>query len=284
MKTDIEPQGMTTRTVYVFFALTFALTWSIGTILVLFADQVERIFGPLSMTNPVFILAVYAPGFVGTFLVWRHYGVRGLGQYLRRLTLWRMSAPWWLLLAIGVPALFFLGAAIKGSLTDPFPFSPWYGVFAALAIALFLGPIEEFGWRGVALPLLQRRMAPLWAALLLGAVWGIWHAPAFLLSGTPQSAWSFGPYLVAVIALSVIVTGMFNASRGSLLIPVLFHFQANGPIWPDAQPWDTLTFAAAAVVVTVVNWRSMTGRDAGVTAVLLEDSGVTEEAGSRTTR
>jgi pyruvate formate lyase activating enzyme len=33
---------------------------------------------------------------------------------------------------------------------------------------LLLGPIEEFGWRGLALPLLQRRLAPFWAGASLG--------------------------------------------------------------------------------------------------------------------
>ena len=44
-----------------------------------------------------------------------------------------------------------------------------------------------------------------------------------------QSAWSFGPYLVAVVAISVIVTPMFNAAGGSILIAALFHFQVNNP-------------------------------------------------------
>jgi hypothetical protein len=43
----------------------------------------------------------------------------------------------------------------------------------------------------LALPLLQRKFAPIWAGLILGAIWGLWHMPAFLLSGTQQSEWSF---------------------------------------------------------------------------------------------
>jgi membrane protease YdiL (CAAX protease family) len=114
-------------------------------------------------------------------------------------------------------------------------------VVPALGVALLIGPVEELGWRGVALPLLQRRWAPLWASLILGGFWGLWHLPAFLLSGTPQSAWSFGPYVVGVLALSVMLTPMVNAARGSLLITALFHFQMNGPAWPDAQPWENYT-------------------------------------------
>jgi CAAX protease family protein len=77
-----------------------------------------------------------------------------------------------------------------------------YTVLQALAVTLFIGPIEEFSWRGLAMPLLQRRMAPLWAGMLLGVIWSIWHLPAFLLSGTSQSAWSFAPYLVSVVAIT----------------------------------------------------------------------------------
>jgi membrane protease YdiL (CAAX protease family) len=121
-------------------------------------DQIRAVFGAVSYTNPLFILAVYAPAFAAVFLVWRHDGVKDLGSYFRRLTLWRMPLAWWAFLVIGIPVIFYLGAAIKGTLTDPFPFSPWYDLLPALATALFIGPIEEFGWRGVALPLLQRRL------------------------------------------------------------------------------------------------------------------------------
>ena len=118
-------------------------------------------------------------------------------------------------------------------------------MLGAMAFMLVLGPVEEFGWRGVALPLLQRRLAPFWAALLLGAVWGVWHLPAFLLSGTPQSGWSFTPFLVGSVCLSVIVTPLFNAAGGSILLAVLYHFQVNNPLWPDAQPYDTVVLVFA---------------------------------------
>jgi uncharacterized protein len=85
------------------------------------------------------------------------------------------------------------------------------------------GPVEEIGRRGLALPLFQRRFSPIWASLILGMIWGIWHLPAFLLSGTPQSAWSFTPFFVGAVAISVIVTPMFNHSCGSIFLPALFH-------------------------------------------------------------
>lgn len=266
--TAASKRGMSVRTVVPFFALSFALTWGLAASFILFPDAIEATFGELSYTNPLFILAVYAPGIVGVSLVGWHYGLRGLAGFFRRLTLWRMPLAWWAFLVIGIPALFYVAAALKGNLAQPFPFDPWIGVLPALLTALLIGPIEEFGWRGVGLPLLQRRFAPIWASLILGAVWGLWHVPAFLLSGTPQSSWSFAPYFIAVVALSVILTPMFNAARGSLLIAVLFHFQMNGPAWPDAQPWDTLTFGLAAVVVVWLNRKTMFSRKGAVTNVV----------------
>lgn len=271
-RTSAEQPGMSLRTVWWFMAITFGLGWGTGALLFLFTDQIEALFGPVSGTNPVFILLVWSPAIAGLALVWRHHGRRGMGSFLRRLTLWKMPSPWWVFLLLGIPALKYVGAAFNGTAGD-FPFSPWYGVLAAMAIALFIGPIEELGWRGVALPLLQRRFVPLWSALILGAFWAVWHAPSFLLSGTPQGAWSFGPYLLGVLALSVIITTLFNAAHGSILMAALFHFQVNGPAWPDAQPWENYLFALVAIGVVILNRKAMLTRDNAATGVLMTATG-----------
>ena len=150
-----------------------------------------------------------------------------------------------------------------------------------MALALFLGPIEEFGWRGLALPLLQIRFAPFWAGLILGVIWGVWHIPAFLIGGTPQSAWHFGPNIIGVIAISVILTSMFNAARGSLLIAALCHFQVNNPAWLEAQPYETLFFAIAAIIIILMNRHRMFRGGGGVTGVLFPEAGAALHVGEK---
>jgi uncharacterized protein len=262
-------EGLTARSVRPFFAITFALSWGIAALLVAIPERIEAIFGEMGYTNPAFVLAVYAPGITAVLMVGRTYGLTGLGRFLSRLTLWRMPLVWWAVLLLGMPAVFYAGAAISGTLTEPFPLTPWYHALPAVLIALVIGPVEELGWRGVALPLLQRRFTPLSAALVLGAVSAVWHLPAFVLGGTKQSAWAVGPFLLGVVAISVILTAMFNAARGSLLIAVLFHFQMNAPLWPDAQPWDIAVFVAVAAVVVLANRAAMLNRDGAATAVLM---------------
>jgi hypothetical protein len=61
---------------------------------------------------------------------------------------------------------------------------------------------------------------------------------------------------------------MFNAARGSILIAALYHFQMNGPAWPDAQPWDSFIFAGVAVIVVLIHRRGMFTREHAATAVL----------------
>lgn len=260
---------MTTKALIPFLGLTFLLTWGLAALLFLFYDQIVAIFGEISTTNPLYILAVYSPGISGVLLVLYHYGLRGLARFFQRLTLWRLSLPWWSFLLLGIPVFFYAGAAIKGTLGDPFPFSPWYQALPAIGLALFLGPIEEIGWRGLALPLLQRKFAPFWAGLILGIIWALWHIPSFLIGGTPQSSWDFVPFFAGIVAISVLLTPMFNASKGSLLIAVLYHFQMMNPLWPDAQPWDSLLIIIAAVLVTWLNRSHMFRRGEAVTEVLM---------------
>jgi hypothetical protein len=131
--------------------------------------------------------------------------------------------------------------------------------------------VEEFGWRGLALPLLQRKFPPLWAGLILGVIWGVWHLPAFLLSGLPQSAWSFAPFFIGSVAVSVILTSIFNASGGSILLAALFHFQLNNPIWPDAQPYDMYLFALCALAVVWFDRKAMLSCEGAVMEVVPGD-------------
>jgi uncharacterized protein len=252
-----------------FLLITFGLAWGILALYIFLPAQMTRMFGDMTGQHPLFFLAVWAPGIAAFVVVVYRAGFSGLKRYLSRLLLWRTSLPWYAFLIFGIPFLFFCGSALKGNLfADPFPFTSTSALLAALAFTAIIGPVEEFGWRGLALPLLQDRFSPFWAGLILGVIWGVWHVPAFLLSGTPQSAWSFTPFFAGSIAISVIMTALFNASRGSILLPAIFHFQVNNPIWPDAQPYDTLFFVTAAVLVVWFNRKAMFSRQGSVTEVI----------------
>lgn len=254
-----------------FLLLTFGLTWGLFALFLVAPGAVTRWLGPPSGSHPLFVLAVWAPALAALAVVGRTTGTRGLRRFLGRLGLWRAPRRWWAFLVLGMPAVFYAGALLAG--TGRAGLLPEVGpgeLLLAGVFMLLLGPVEEIGWRGVALPLLQRRLSPLAAGLVVGLVWAVWHVPAFLLAGTLQSGWSFTPFLVGTVAASVVMTRLVNVSGGSILLAALFHFQMNNPIWPDARPWDSVLLAGVAGAVVLLLRNEMGTRGRGVVRVVPE--------------
>jgi uncharacterized protein len=260
---------MPTSALIAFVGITFLITWGLVGAYILFPDMAAAAFGEISGSHPLFFVATWSPA-IGAFAVVSHYtGMPGIRAFLSRLLLWRSSAAWVAFILIGLPLVFLAGSLIRGGpILAPLPPEGVGPVVAVLFMMLFLGPIEEFGWRGVAQPLLQRHMAPIWAGLLIGATWGLWHLPAFALAGTAFAEWSFLPFFVGNVVLAVLVTPIFNRTRGSLLWPMLFHWQLINPFWPDAQPWDTWILVVVAVIVVWWNRDTMFTREGAVTEVV----------------
>lgn len=252
-----------------FLALTFLITWGVIGLYLLAPGQASAWFGEISGSHPLFFLATWAPAIAAFALVLAHGGASGLRRFLSRLLTWRAPAGWVAFVVFGLPLVFVAGSLIKGGpVLAPLPPEGAGPVLAVMAMMLFLGPIEEFGWRGVLQPLLQRHMAPLWAGLLIGAIWGLWHLPAFYLAGTVFGGWHFLPFFLGNVVLAVLVTPIFNRTGGSLLWPMLFHWQLINPFWPDAQPWDTWILVAVAAIVVWWNRATMLSREGAVTEVV----------------
>lgn len=252
-----------------FLLISFGLAWGVLGLYIFLSERMEAVFGQLTGNHPLFFLAVYAPAIAAFTLVVSIGGMTGLRSFLGRALLWRCSAAWYAFLVVGIPLIFIGGSAIRGNLySEPFPFASMQALFVGLLAAAIKGPIEEFGWRGFALPLLQRKFAPIWAGLILGVIWGSWHFPAFLLSGTQQSEWSFTAFFAGCLAISVIVTALFNRSNGSILLSAFFHFQLMNPIFPDAQPYDTFLLSVVAGLVVWRNRQSMFTKEGAVKEVI----------------
>lgn len=253
-----HPDPVPLRALVPFLLLTFAIAWGILAAFIFLPEIMEALFGEITGQHPLFYLAVWAPAIAALVVVSHYSGSQGLRQFLSRALLWRAPWGWYAFLLVGVPLVFYAGDWIKtGAFGSTFSFALAPSFLMTLLLIAIKGPIEEIGWRGLALPLLQRSMSPLLAALLVGVFWGLWHMPAFLLSGTPQGAWSFMPFFFGTIALSVIATALFNASHGSILLPALFHFILINPIWPDAQPYDTWLFIIIAAIIVWLNRETM---------------------------
>ncbi|WP_439155012.1 CPBP family intramembrane glutamic endopeptidase [Yoonia sp.] len=252
-----------------FLGITFVITWGLIGLYVMAPERAAATFGEISGSHPFFFLATWSPAIAAFVVVFLYSGPSGLRAFFSRLLMWRGSTGWAAFILLFVPLVFVAGSLIKGGpVLAPLPPEGIGPVVAVLFMMLFLGPIEEFGWRGVMQPLLQRHMAPIWAGLIIGATWGFWHLPAFFLAGVVFADWDFLPFFIGNITLAVLVTPIFNSARGSLLWPMLFHWQLNNPFWPDAQPWDTWILVVVAAVVVWWNRGAMFTRRGSVTEVV----------------
>jgi hypothetical protein len=65
---------------------------------------------------------------------------------------------------------------------------PWWTFLGVILQKGNEGPFEEFGWRGFALPLLQRRCRGITSAIVLGFIWALRHVSGFFVSSVLMGA------------------------------------------------------------------------------------------------
>ena len=200
-----------------FFAASFLLAW---------AAWIPVIRTP-SLPSQFAFIGLFAPALAALFTALVYEGWSAVGQVTRRLRMIAFPLRWALLAAFIMPAIYFAaavalrafhpvggGALLLGN-------SPLF-ILAAFLWLLFVNAGEELGWRGYALPkLLGLYNRPVRVSLGLGLIWGIWHAPLYLIPG--QSAFPFPLFLLFICVQSVLYTVLFLRSRGSLLPALLLH-------------------------------------------------------------
>jgi hypothetical protein len=222
------------RLLLTFFGLTFLINWGLWGLLV-FSPQFRLLTGAVGPDSPLLYIGGYAPTIAAVFLVSWIYGPRGLKSFLARLLRWNVGIWWYvglIALFVGMDLFVRYLTILTGGYVPAIGYSPAMAApLALLTLVSTTGPLgEELGWRGLALPLLQRRYSPLAASLILGCIWGAWHIPAFLFSGSPQSVYSFPLYFIYLVCGTVLMTAVYNATGGSLPLAIIVHglFNLNG--------------------------------------------------------
>ena len=185
----------------------------------------------------MFYLAVWAPNIAALAVTLLISGWSGITDLFARLIRWRVR-PWVWIAALGFhPALILVVELIRLAFGDPLPTTAnWHALAAGLVTLplIALVPLgEKLGWRGFLLPCLLDQMKPLSAALILGAIWRVWHLSAFFLSGVPQSNMSLPIFIIGGIAFTVFITWLSLNARHSILIAgIIPHTIDNA--WEDA--------------------------------------------------
>ncbi len=191
-------------------------------------------------------------------------GITNRVAVLRRLRLfrWRVNIVWYAI-ALLLPAIMMLAgitlAKVLGGVTTQIPLltvppGNWLTVILVNIGAYVIGNFEEFAWRGVALPRLQATQPAVKAALIVGVIQAIWHLPYFFVPNSLEQ--QVGPvvFLVWNLALSIIITWIFNNAKGSLLIAILFHAANDGwggLLMTPGNALPALLIVAVEIVVAI---------------------------------
>ena len=195
----------------------------------------------------------YVPAALAVVLIRSDDDRDELRAFQRRLTRWRLPVRWYVAGLLVGPAAHLTGVVLAAAL--------WDGILPVHLAMLALLPLfvltnlgEEIGWRGYALPQLQRRFSPLASSLILGVCWAAFHVVA--LAQNPNQPWGYVAVgSLTLIAMSVVMTWLFNHT-GSVVLMVACHAMydvvAIGVVPLAGTTVPLVAFSLSAAVLTLI--------------------------------
>jgi uncharacterized protein len=243
-----------------FLLLTYGLSWALWIPLDIFRDAAA---GPY--TSLALLIGSNIPSAVAIVLTLVGFGKGATRKLLGQLLIWRFGWRWYLVLL--APTALVVGTITLVAVTRGGPTAalavPLLSAIIAVAFMTFPGSAlgEEIGWRGYALPRVQSRRTALTASLVIGSLHGLWHLPLWLRGDADHRLSVYPAFLIQALALAVIYTWLYNSTKGSLLLVVLFHTATNAPLTLVLLPlgienwvlpfWLMAGFTAVAALIVV---------------------------------
>jgi len=219
------------KKVILYSSIAFGITWTIAFgIYWLFRDKSIN-DSQLNFFHSFAAIGPTIAAFVTTYL---YYGKQGIRKLFAKLK-FHIPNKQTILLTIS-PFLFF----IIGLLIFKIVKSDYYN-FVAFAklnwssvnpFIIWLLPLltysilEEIGWRGFLLPHLQEKYTAWKATILLTVIWALWHIPFFFYRFDFSLGISIG-FFFGIFVGAIILTSIYNSSKGMMLPVMIFHFLNN---------------------------------------------------------
>ncbi len=223
------------------------------------------------------IIAYILAGLVMMCWAFMIAGITAYSEGVRRLMQRQIQFPgWgWILFVVCAPlAIEFLGLGLTNLLgrhARPWFITGQWDEIAPLVISVITGvwiaggANEEAGWRGFMQAHLQKRFNPLFTGIIIGVVMGLWHFPLHFLgfyAGNDLYAGFAGLTfrILSNMVLGIAFTWLYNRSRGSLLLVMLFHVAINtsSVFIASTSLTQVLMFAAALAPVFIDRmWRKL---------------------------
>ncbi len=253
-----------------FFLVTFIFSWVLWTPLVLGSLNIISISEKLlsAVRVPVIMLGAFGP-LAAALCSLRHEQGKGsakkfLQGFLDFKSGWKSYV---------VPIIIFGGSTfvawffpeLSGEKRLPMLLPSIWVFIPVLLFMIFLGGgQEEFGWRGYALPILEKKFGIWYANIILGVIWTLWHIPTWFITGTTQSHMNFGGFILLMTGYSFIFSwirkisgnrpfsGLYSHGLANAFIPVMptFNMQ-DGVTQPRFWIWISLTLVIGILITAL---------------------------------
>lgn len=231
---------------------------------------------------PISALMFVVPGVAAAILTYRARGPAGVLSLLKRCVDFHRIRPvvWFVPILLLVPAGLLTSFLMMAWLGLPLPADPTvdWPMAPVLALVFFVsGAFEQVGWMGYAYEPLQRRYHALTAALILGAVWAVWHFVPLVQAGRAPGWivwWTLG-----TVAVRVLMAWLFNHTNHSVAATILMQVMLNVgvAVFPNqGSHYDPMVsgiiFAIVAGVVAVATSpQTLVRRSSGEPATATHD-------------
>lgn len=207
-----------------FILITYLISWLSWGVLVLFGIPAKA----NALSTMFYLLGGLAPTIVA-FVLPLFFGRAERGARYKMYFKFKIPARYYLLpiMTAVLMALVSYGAmfVIDPKAAMNLHIQPLHMIVPLFLSMVIGGGLEEFGWRGLLVYQL-RKANPVFISLGVGLVWAAWHIPLFFLNGVGQYHANFLPFLVTIIAYSLVLTPL-SLKSGSVIPCILFHALAN---------------------------------------------------------
>ena len=214
-----------------YFILAYLISWMI------WSPIVASEFGWVKWNVPyeLYYFGSFGPMIAALILTALIDGKQGVSNLFRRVVKWRVEFKYYVFAVLVPIGLFAIAYLVNWLITGTWSnlrqlgqadYLSNRGPFAVLVIWLLTyGLGEETGWRGFALPRLQKNRTAASATLILSLLWAGWHFPAFFFRDTYIELGLFGfpMFVIMMIFTTMVFTWLYNSTRGSIFIVIVFH-------------------------------------------------------------
>lgn len=211
-------------------------------------------FNSLSLEKDLFLYVPYLIGgwspTISSFIVLKKNGeVSNLKEWTKNVFDFKHSIASYILVVV-LSVLYVLPQCIVAGYEKG---TPLYALIALIPMMLFVGGLEEAGWRYILQSELEKKCPYIIATIIVSLIWWLWHLPLFYINGVGQEGHSYIAFGIGVIGMSFALACVRKCTN-SVWLCVLLHciVNASGAVYMINDGFIGKAVMAGVMIVTTI--------------------------------